>query len=650
MICGSCLTVIILACSISNTDSTAIKEWTNNHLLSENEFQSQIQSFIKNHIPDLKLPSTAEEWQKESEKLRQKILANIVYGGVPEEWYEGDDPQIIWGDTIKTEKGYIIRKLRYEALPGLWIPALLYMPDEVKGKVPAILNVNGHVGPPGKTQDYEQLRCINLVKRGMLAFHPEWLVFGELANEDLKHNRLAYLDLCGTCGLSVFYLAMKRGIDVLLKHPSTDPEKVAMTGLSGGGWQTIVLSSLDTRIAATAPNAGYIGMNYRADFIEDCGDLEQNPNDLLTIADYTHLTAMLAPRPTLLIYNEKDDCCFQTHRARPSIYEPIIPFFKLFGKENVFSLHNNIDPGTHNYDKDNREQFYKFINKYFLKDQNTIDEEIPSNDEILKYEDLIVGIPENNANFYTLAKDIMKDFPKNRPPQSGTSDFIEWQKNGRDKLKEIIRLKPMKAQAQKLSEDINGNLKVWNFKITVNNEFSIPAIAISPSEKVDSIVVMFADKGKHSLGDYIQAEIEKGSTVIALDPIFMGENMTVRGGMWQYVQMVSAIGERSLGLQVGHIGAIVEMICQAIGVPKVSLYSVGWNSGVVALMVGALFADRIESITLKDHLQSLKLLIENHIDYDAYPTLFCFGLLKEFDIDEIMALCSPIKINLDQSK
>ncbi len=647
MLCGSCLTLLLLTYSIFDSDNTAIEEWANKRLLSENEFQDQIQNFIKKRIPAVKIPSTAEEWEKESEELRQKILARIVYGGVPKEWYENDDPQVVWGDTIKTENGYMIRKLRYEALPGLWIPALLYMPNEIKDKVPAILNVNGHVGPPGKTQDYEQLRCINLAKRGMLALHPEWLVFGELANEDLKHNRLAYLDLCGTCGLSVFYLAMKRGIDVLLKHPSTDPKRIAMTGLSGGGWQTIILSSLDTRITATAPNAGYIGMNYRADFIEDCGDLEQNPNDLLTIADYTHLTAMLAPRPTLLIYNEKDDCCFQTRRAKPSIYEPIIPFFRLFDKEDVFSLHNNIDPGTHNYDKDNREQFYKFINKHFLKDQNVIDEEIISNDEILKYEDLIVGIPEDNANFYTLAKGIINDLPQNKPPLADTDEFIDWQKTGRDKLKEIIRLRPMKAQAQKNSEDTNGNLKVWNFKIIVNDEFSIPAIAISQSERVDSIVIMFADKGKSSLAGQIQAEIEKGSTVVAIDPIFMGEAMTIKGGMWQYVQMVSAIGERTLGLQVGHIGAIIEMVCQEIDIPKVSLYSVGWNSSIVALMVGALFNDRIESITLKDHLPSLKLLIENHIDYDVKPALFCFGLLKEFDVDEIKALCSPIIINSD---
>ena len=644
MICGSVLAIMSLVYTLSDAESTAIKGWTNNHLLEVNEFQNQMQGFLKSRIPALKLPDTAEKWEKESNELREKILDKVVYQGVPKEWYK-DDPNVVWGDTIKTDKGYSIRKLRYEALPGLWIPALLYVPSEIKGKIPAILNVNGHVGAPGKTQDYEQVRCINLAKRGILAIHPEWLVFGELGNDDLKHNRLAYLDLCGTCGLSVFYLAMKRGIDVLLMHPSTDPKRVAMTGLSGGGWQTIILSSLDTRITATAPNAGYIGLNYRADFIEDCGDLEQNPNDLLTIGDYPHLTAMLAPRPTLLLYNEKDDCCFQTHRARPSVYEPVIPFFKLFGKDDIFSLHNNVDPGTHNYAKDNREQFYKFINKYFLKDQKVIDEEIPSDDEIMKYDDLIVGIPENNATFYTLAKDIMKDFTENKPPQSGLS---EWQKKGRTTLKEIIRMKPMTAKAQKISEETNGNLNSWNYKVTVNNELTLPATAIFSSVNANSVVLMFADKGRVSLAEHVQAEIEKGSTVIIIDPMFMGESITVKGGPSQYAMMISATGERTLGLQVGQIGAIVDLICQEVGCQKISLYGVGWNSSIIALMVGALFNDKIESVTVKEHLASLKLLIENHVDYETQPALFCFGLLKQFDVDEIIALCSPIKVNINQ--
>jgi len=128
----------------------------------------------------------------------------------------------------------------------------------------------------------------------------------------------------------------------------------------------IMLSSLDTRIAAAAPNAGYIGLADRADYPQDRGDLEQNPADLLSIGDYTHLIAMLASRPALLIYNEHDDRCFASPRARLSVFQPVIPFYQLLNKADEFQYYDNLVPGTHNYDLDNREQFYKFIDRCFL--------------------------------------------------------------------------------------------------------------------------------------------------------------------------------------------------------------------------------------------------------------------------------------------
>ena len=39
------------------------------------------------------------------------------------------------------------------------------------------------------------------------------------------------------------------------------------------------------------------------------GDLEQSATDLLKDVDFTHLIAMMAPRPTLLAYNESEDDC-----------------------------------------------------------------------------------------------------------------------------------------------------------------------------------------------------------------------------------------------------------------------------------------------------------------------------------------------------
>ena len=95
-------------------------------------------------------------------------------------------PRVEWVDTIETSAGYRIRKLRYEGYPGMWIPALLYEPTEVRGSIPAVLNPNGHhMG--GKAMDYKQARCINLAKRGMQAL--EAMGVADLDPAFLGHGR-----------------------------------------------------------------------------------------------------------------------------------------------------------------------------------------------------------------------------------------------------------------------------------------------------------------------------------------------------------------------------------------------------------------------------------------------------------------------------
>jgi cephalosporin-C deacetylase-like acetyl esterase len=65
------------------------------------------------------------------------------------------------------------------------------------------------------------------------------------------------LELCGASGLAPFYLALVRALDVGLALEHADPKRVAVSGLSGGGWQTILVSSLDPRVTLANPVAGY---------------------------------------------------------------------------------------------------------------------------------------------------------------------------------------------------------------------------------------------------------------------------------------------------------------------------------------------------------------------------------------------------------
>ena len=50
---------------------------------------------------------------------------------------------------------------------------------------------------------------------------------------------------------------------------------------------------------------------------------------------------------------------------KPLVFEGTKPFFKLYGKEDSFQWHENRDPGTHNYQLDNRLAAYRFFTQQF---------------------------------------------------------------------------------------------------------------------------------------------------------------------------------------------------------------------------------------------------------------------------------------------
>ena len=595
-------------------------------IIDKTQVARELRQFVSQRVPPLELAADATAWKREASSLRRQVLRDVVFRGVPASWRR-PSPVVEWLDRIETAEGYSIRKLRVEALPGLWIPALLYEPDKLEGKVPVILNVNGHAAT-GKVTSYKQIRCINQAKQGMLALNLEWIGMGQLRSDGYSHNHLGLLDLCGRSGLSVFYLAMSRGIDVLLDHPHADPERMAVTGLSGGGWQTIILSSLDTRVRLAVPVAGHSGILHRLEHRSSIGDLEQVPCDLVSIADYTQLTAMMVPRPTLLIYNQRDNCCFVSGDVKPNIVDPVIPFFKQAGVEDRIAYHENTDPGTHNYDLDNRQQLYRFLSKHFLGKEDPTLTEIESADEVLSDEQLQVPLPVDNATFHSLAADAARNLP--RVPARSTPRLR------RGELREVLRIPSTGARL--VPSSVAPRMGFYRYVVSFD-ELGLSAAAVVLEQKDPSATALvLADSGFASQSGTVKKLLDSGNRVICIDPLLVGQ-AAPPDSIGANAMLIGTVGERPLGIQVAQLRSAIEALAAEHGFSGLVIHSTGPRTSLAAICAAALDGDRtIDDVVTTGMPDSLKTFLEPGHSFNQTPEIYCFGLLREFDIPQLRSL------------
>ncbi|MCZ7586703.1 MAG: acetylxylan esterase [Deltaproteobacteria bacterium] len=545
-----------------------------------------VQLYCVGRIPKMPEVSSPDQWTMEADRLRETVLRDIVYRGRAAQWRDAP-ARVEWLDTIEGGPGYHIKNSATKSSPDSGPPPSSTNPTNSEGKVPVILNVNGH-SPEGKAYQPKQLRCINQAKRGMLALNVEWLGMGQLRTDGFQHYRMNQLDLCGTSGLAPFYLAMKRGLDILLDLEHADPERLAVTGLSGGGWQTITVSSLDTRVKLSVPVAGYSSFVTRTEHLKDLGDSEQTPCDLATILDYTHLTAMMAPRPTLLIYNQDDNCCFEAKYALQALVDAAAPIFQLLGKRDNLRTHVNYDPGTHNYEQDNRQALYRMLRDHFFSGAPQFNaEEIPPEDEIKTPEQLFVELPEKNEDFNTLALALAKDLPHeaNLPadPQAR-----------RQRLADLVRFKTYTTTAAQVDRQTCGDLTVRSWKLTCG-PWTLPCVEIVPKQ-ADKTAVLCGDAGYERLAAEAQRLAAENNRVLMVDLTGIGK--AAPGKAMLFSLLTSAVGDRPLGIVAYQLAAVARWAAETNQGKPVGLVAVGPRMSFTALIAASQETKAVGSLQL----------------------------------------------------
>jgi len=319
---------------------------------------------------------TIEEWQQERGRIRKAFLETIG-GSLPNEKVKIKE----CGEIVK--KNVLIKKIMFAPFADHWVTANLYLPLNCKGKIPAVILPQGHA-LQGKIAYRE--RAVLFVANGYAALTFDYVGGGERnlldKNGDIisftstQHNIAGnWMNLYGY-NLQWFMIAETiAAVDVISMQPEVDPEKICMTGSSGGGTETFFTTALDPRIKVSAPAACIRSYSDEIE-VDDTEQVFFNP--ILSGLGYTDIASFLiAPRPLLIVTNKKDIWGFKQVEY---FTDEVKCFYRLHNSEENFS--QTIWDRGHEYKNDQLEDAIKWFNLHLDNDAEFVPTEEIKKDDI----------------------------------------------------------------------------------------------------------------------------------------------------------------------------------------------------------------------------------------------------------------------------
>jgi len=318
-------------------------------------------------------------WEERAAKLREQILVAAGLWPMPEK----TPLRVQVFDRIEQE-GYSVEKVYFESYPRFYCTGNLFRPrgGSAAPPFPGVLCPHGHWNygrlehNPGDTNGCSvPARCMNLALQGYVAFACDMVGYND--SFQVPHNwgldmkapwtlsqEALRLGLWGVGLLGLQLWNSIRGVDFLSSLPDVDPQRIAVTGASGGGTQTFLLTAVDERVRVAAP------VNMISHFMQG-GDICENAPNLRIDTDNVEIGAMAAPRPLLMVSATGDWTC-DTPRVEYPAVRAIYGLFDEPARVTCVQI-----PAQHNYNRFSREAVYQFFARWLRKDPIKTSAEAP---------------------------------------------------------------------------------------------------------------------------------------------------------------------------------------------------------------------------------------------------------------------------------
>ena len=325
---------------------------------------------------------SVEDWKKLRPKYKEEYLYMLGLWPMPQKTpLKATITRTLQGDD------YIVDMLHYQSRPQLYVTANLYRPKNIaKGQhLPAVLYVCGHSsrGRSGNKTAF-QSHGIWFARHGYICLILDTLQLGEIAaiHHGTYREGRWWWHSRGYTPAGVECLNGIRGIDYLVSRADVDLERIAVTGISGGGAATFWIAAADERVKVAVPVSGM------ADLMSYVPNRVINGHcDCMFLYNtfqwpWTYIAALVAPRP-LLFVNSDQDSIFPMD-ANQRVINRLEQVYSLYGAGDF--VDSVVSIGGHAYRQDIRQAVYRFINMHLKNDASVV-----SDSEV----DLVTG-PDNN--------------------------------------------------------------------------------------------------------------------------------------------------------------------------------------------------------------------------------------------------------------
>jgi dienelactone hydrolase len=267
----------------------------------------------------------------------------------------------------RTYDGYSVENVTFESIPGYFVTGNLYRPLNAKPPYAAILATHGHTNRITKPEDYDthgrlspvmQSRAANMARMGAIVLSIDMFANGDsiqLFGQDAHRQPIAF---------TIQLWNAMRAVDLLLSLDGVDPKRIGVSGESGGGTQSFMLTALDPRIAVSVPVVMVSSYFFGGCPCESGPPVHRSDDHFVSNA---MIAAMAAPRPMLVVSDGAD----WTQHV-PEIEFPFLK--KIYGyygaEQNVANVH--LPTERHDYGPSKRAAAYRFFAERFGLDLKAV--------------------------------------------------------------------------------------------------------------------------------------------------------------------------------------------------------------------------------------------------------------------------------------